>query len=159
MAPSMTHVMGHHAMGSVSSAGTFESQPIIVTDGSAMPNDAAHRPDGLAKTIDAHTLTAQPARLALHYFIRMRHTLAFASNRSIIRGSQTDFSGLAGKSPFWRQNGPENCRRISVRPNCPVFGVSAPIRAWRNRPQHPLQDGPGGPFCTSRCADVGALEG
>ena len=85
----MTHVMGHHAMGSVSSAGMFESQPIIVTDGSAMPNDAAHRPDGLAKTIDAYTLTAQPARLAPRHFIRMRHSLAIASNRSIGHESYT----------------------------------------------------------------------
>ena len=149
MAPSMTHVMGHHAMGPVSSAaGTFESQPIIVTDGSTMPNDAAHTSARRTSENDRCThfdrSTSTTGTTLLHP--RMRHTLAFASNRSIIRGSQTDFSGLAGKSPFWRQNGPENCRRISVRPNCPVFGVSAPIRAWRNRPQHPLQCGPGDRF-------------
>ena len=136
MAPSMTHVMGHHAMGSVSSAGMFESQPIIVTDGSAMPtNDAAHRPDGLAKTIDAYTLTAQPARLALHYFIR-----ACATRLHL---HQTDQSSEVLKPIFraWRGNrhfGAKMARRIvgefqsgpivpflaSVRPSVP--GATAP---------------------------------
>ena len=55
------------------------------------------------------------------------------------RGPQTDFSDLAGNSSFWRQNGPDNCRMISLRPNFPVFGVSACVRAWNNRPLHPLQ--------------------
>ena len=143
MAPSMTHVMGHHAMGSVSSAGMFESQPIIVTDGSAMPiNDAAHRPDGLAKTIDAYTLTAQPARLALHYFIR-----ACATRLHL---HQTDQSSEVLKPIFraWRGNrhfGAKMARRIveefqsgpilpflvSVRPSVP--GATAPN-------MHPLQD-------------------
>ena len=109
MAPSMTHVMGHHAMGSVSSAGMFACQPITVTDGSTMPNDAAHRPDGLAKTIDAHTLTAQPARLALHYFIR-----ACATRLHL---HQTDQSSEVLKPIFraWRGNrhfGAKMARRI-----------------------------------------------
>ena len=140
MAPSMTHVMGHHAMGSVSSAGMFESQPIIVTDGSTMPNDAAHRPDGLAKTIDAHTLTAQPARLALHYFIRMRHTLAFALNRSIIRGSRNPiFRAWRGNRHFGAkmarrivgqfQSGPILPFLVSVHPSVP--GTTAPDTAFR----------------------------